>query len=48
MLISTGGEEEEGEKVDLKICLVGELNPGLQCERRKHWPLCQGGLLNNQ
>ena len=47
-MIATEEEGEEGEKVHLKICLAGELNPGLQCERRKHWPLCQGGLLNNQ
>ena len=33
-MIVTGGEGEEGEKVNLKICLAGELNPGLQCERR--------------
>ena len=25
LVIATGGEGEEGEKVDLKICLVGEL-----------------------
>ena len=31
----TGGEEDEGEKVNLKICLAGELNPGLQLERRE-------------
>jgi hypothetical protein len=29
----TGGEGEEVEKVNLKICLAGELNPGLQRER---------------
>ena len=29
-MIATGGEGEEGEKVDLKICLAGELNTGLQ------------------
>jgi hypothetical protein len=29
-VIVTGGEEEEGEKVNLKIYLAGELNPGLQ------------------
>jgi hypothetical protein len=29
----TGGEGEEGEKVNLKICLARELNPGLQRER---------------
>jgi hypothetical protein len=28
-VIVTGGEGEEGEKVNLKICLAGELNPGL-------------------
>ena len=31
-MIATGGEGEEGEKVNLKICLAGELNPGLQKE----------------
>ena len=36
LLIATGGDGEEGEKVDLKICLAGELNPGLQLERREH------------
>ena len=35
-VIATGGEGEEGEKVDLKICLAGELNSGLQRERREH------------
>ena len=35
MVIAT----EEGEKVDLMICLARELNPGLQRERREHWPL---------
>ena len=35
LLIGTGGEGEEGEKVNLKICLAGELNPGLQRERRE-------------
>ena len=39
-MIATGGEGEEGEKVDLKICLARELNPGLQRERRE-----QGGML---
>ena len=34
-MISTGGEGEEGEKVNLKICLARELNPGLQRERRE-------------
>ena len=29
-MIATGGEGEEGEKVNLKICLGGELNLGLQ------------------
>ena len=37
---------EEGEKVRLKNCLAGELNPGLQRERQEHWPLYQGGLMN--
>ena len=36
-MIATGGEGEEGEKVSLKICLAGELNPGLQRERREHY-----------
>ena len=44
-MIATGGEGEEGEKVNLKICLAGELNQGLQRERREHWLLYQGGLL---
>jgi hypothetical protein len=35
-VIVTGGEGEEGEKVILKICLAGELNQGLQRERREH------------
>jgi hypothetical protein len=26
-VIATGGEGEEGEKVNLKICLARELNP---------------------
>ena len=34
--MATGGEGEEGEKGNLKICLAGELNPGLQRERREH------------
>ena len=34
LVIATGGEE--GEQVDLKICLAGELNLGLQHERREH------------
>jgi hypothetical protein len=29
-------EGEEGEKGKFKICLAGELNPGLQRERREH------------
>ena len=33
-MIATGGEGEEGEKVNMKICLARELNPGLQRERR--------------
>jgi hypothetical protein len=44
-VIATGGEGEAGEKVNLKICLVGELNPGLQHERREHSPLYQGRLI---
>ena len=36
LVIATGGEEEEGEKVGLKICLAGELDPGLQRDRREH------------
>ena len=44
-MISTGGEGEEREKVNLKIFQAGELNPGLQRERQEHWPLYQGGLL---
>ena len=36
LVIATGGEGEEGEKVDLKICLSGELNPSLQRERPEH------------
>ena len=39
LVIATGGEGEEGEIVKVKICLAGELNPGLQRERREHWPL---------
>ena len=39
-MILTGGEGEVGEKVNLKICLAGELNPGLQRERQD-----KGGLL---
>jgi hypothetical protein len=35
-VIATGGEGEEGEKIDLKICLARELNLGLQHERREH------------
>ena len=30
LVIMTEGEGEEGEKVRLKNCLDGELNPGLQ------------------
>ena len=33
-MIVIGGEGEEEEKVNLKICLAGELNPGLQRDRR--------------
>ena len=28
-MIATGGKGKEREKDDLKICLAGELNPGL-------------------
>ena len=35
-MIVTGGQGEEGEKVNLKVCLTGELNPGLQRERLEH------------
>jgi len=35
-VIGEGDKGEEGEKVDKKICLAGELNPGLQRERREH------------
>jgi hypothetical protein len=35
-VIATGGEAEEGEKVNLKIGLAGKLNPGLQRERQEH------------
>ena len=31
-MIATGGEGKDGEKVNLKICLAGELNPDLQHE----------------
>ena len=31
-MIATGGEGEEGENVNLKICLAGEMNLGLQRE----------------
>jgi hypothetical protein len=34
-VISTGGEE--GKKVNLKICLAEELNPGLQHESTDHY-----------
>jgi hypothetical protein len=46
-VIATGGEGEEGEKDSLKICLAGELNLGLQREKREHRPLYQGGLLKS-
>ena len=36
LVIVVGGEGEKGEKVNLMICLAGELNPGLQHERREH------------
>ena len=35
-MIPTGEEGEGGENVILKICLAGELNSGLQRERREH------------
>jgi hypothetical protein len=38
-------EGEEGEKGKCMICLAGELNLGLQRERREHLPLYQGGLI---
>ena len=38
--IATGGEE-----INLKIGIARELNPGLQCDRQKHWPQYQGGLI---
>ena len=41
-MIATGGE---GEKVNLKNCLAGELNPGLQREKQEHGPLYQGGMI---
>ena len=44
-MIATGGETEEGEKVNLKICIARELNLGLQRERQEYRPLYQGGLL---
>ena len=34
LVIATGGDGEE--KVNLKICLAGVLNLGLQRERREH------------
>jgi hypothetical protein len=34
-VITTGGEGE-GEKVNLKVCVAGELKPGLQRERQEH------------
>ena len=46
LVIAAGGEE--GEKVDLKICLARELNLGLQRERREHRPLYQEGLFISQ
>ena len=45
LVIATAGEGEEGEKGNLKICLAGELNLGLQRERQEHWTLYQVGLL---
>ena len=36
-MIATGGEGEQGEKVELKICLAGELNSGLHRERQGHY-----------
>ena len=44
-MCATGEEEGEGEKVNLKICLAGKLDPGLLHERREHWPLYQSVLL---
>ena len=44
-MIGTGEEGEEEEKVNLKICLAGELNLGLQHERWEHWLLYQGVLI---
>ena len=34
-MIGTGGKGEE--KVNLKICLVGELNPGVKGESTDHY-----------
>ena len=45
-MILTRGEGEEREKINLKICLAGKSNPGLQHERREHWTLYQGRLIN--
>ena len=36
LVIATGGEGEEGEKVNLKSCLARDLNPSLQHERQEH------------
>ena len=36
LVIATEGEGEEGEKVNLKIYLAGDLNLGIQCEWREH------------
>ena len=41
-MIAARGEGEEGEKVNLKICLARELNP-----RQEHWPLYQEELIKN-
>jgi hypothetical protein len=32
----TRGEGEEREKINLKVCLAGVLNPSLQREKREH------------
>ena len=36
LVILTGGEGEERKKVNLKICLARELNPGFQRENTDH------------
>ena len=35
LVIATGREREDGENVNLKICLAREFNLGLQHERRE-------------